>query len=559
MSDERLRVVVGWHMHQPEYRDPATGVSALPWTYLHAIKDYSDMAAHFEADASARGVVNFAPLLLEQIEARAQTIAGFLDHGAPLKEPLLEALVAERYPTDAASRAALIQAGLRSHRERLIARHAPYEALFQIAERLKTEPGFAAYLSDAYIADTLTWLHLAWMGETIRRDSVLVQQLSEQGREFTREQRLALLKLIGEVCAGIIPRYRKLAESGRVELSTTPYGHPIVPLLLDLQSAHEAMPGAPLPDAAAQYPGGEARSRWHFERGLQVFERCFGFRPKGCWPSEGSLSEATLSLLPEFGYEWTASGGNVLHHSALDTHPRAAPANAPIRFGEQRIACVFRDDELSDAVGFQYQTWHADDAVDHLLGRLESRAWQSPRGLLLIYLDGENAWEFYPYNAYWLLSTLYKRIAAHPQLKLCTMSEALADEPVFAQLPRITAGSWVYGTFSTWIGSADKNRGWDLLVHAKRAYDRVVAADNLSAQQLADIDRQLAVCEGSDWFWWLGDYNPDRAVSDFESLYRLHLRRLYELLGEPPPPELAAVLSHGQGDPAAGGTMRAAN
>ena len=557
MSDDRLRVVVGWHMHQPEYRDPATGVSALPWTYLHAIKDYADMAAHFEADESARGVVNFAPLLLEQLEARAQTIADFLAHGAELKEPLLEALVAEHYPPDAAARGALIQAGLRSHKERLIARWEPYTALAKIAERIEQEPEFAAYLSDAYIADLLTWLHLAWMGETIRRDNAFVQQLAEQGRGYTLQQRRDLLALIGEITAGIIPRYRKLAESGRVELATTPYGHPIVPLLLDLQSAHEAMPGAPLPTAAAQYPGGIERARWHFERGLQVFERCFGFRPKGCWPSEGSISEATLKLLPEFGFTWTASGGNVLHHSVLNAGLRTAPANAPVQFGDNPLACIFRDDELSDAVGFQYQTWHADDAVTHLLQRLESRAWQTPGGLLLIYLDGENAWEFYPHNAYWLLSTLYTRIAAHPQLKLVTMSEALGEQPQLSHLPKLTAGSWVYGTFSTWIGSTDKNRGWDLLVHAKSAYDRVLASGRLSPTELTAIDRQLAVCEGSDWFWWLGDYNPDRAVSDFESLYRLHLRRLYEMLGEAPPSELAAVLSHGQGDPAAGGVMRA--
>jgi alpha-amylase/alpha-mannosidase (GH57 family) len=556
MSEQRLRVVVGWHMHQPEYRDPATGVSALPWTYLHAIKDYSDMAAHLENDPAAKAVVNFAPLLLEQIEGRAGTIAGFLKSGAPLCEPILEALVAETYPRDAASRLALIEAGLRSHQQRLIERYPAYHELSKIAERARSEPAFAEYLSDHYIADTLTWLHIAWMGETIRRSNTFVQQLETQGRGFSIAQRRELLALIGEICSGIIPRYRKLAEGQRVELTITPYGHPIVPLMLDLKSAKEAMPDALLPESP-EYPGGKARARWHFERGLAVFERCFGFRPVGGWCSEGSISEATLDLLPDFGFKWTASGANVLAHSVRDAQ-LPYPASRPIHFGGRELSCLFRDDELSDAVGFQYQTWHADDAIDDLVKRLEKRAdEQGTDGLVLIYLDGENAWEFYPQNAYWLLSTLYRRLANHARLELTTVRDALAQGVASATLPRLTAGSWVYGTFSTWIGSADKNRGWDLLVDAKKAYDSATASRKFSDAERAAIDRQLAVCEASDWFWWLGDYNPGRAVSDFESLYRLHLRRLFEMLGLPPPHALAAVLSQGQGDPAAGGTMRA--
>lgn len=556
MSEQRLRVVVGWHMHQPEYRDPATGMSALPWTYLHAIKDYSDMAAHLENEPGAKAVVNFAPLLLEQIEGRAETIRGFLKTGAPLREPVLEALVAERYPADAAARLALIEAGLRSHQQRLIERYPAYHELSKIAERARIEPAFAGYLSDAYIADTLTWLHIAWMGETIRRSNSFVQQLQAQGRGFSLDQRRQLLALIGDICSDIIPRYRRLAESGRVELTITPYGHPIVPLMLDLNSAREAMPDAPLPESPA-YPGGAARARWHFERGLAVFERCFGFRPVGCWCSEGAISEATLDLLPDFGFQWTASGANVLAHSVRDAQ-LPCPPSRPIHFGGRALSCLFRDDALSDAVGFQYQTWHADDAIDDLLRRLEERAnEQGSDGLVLIYLDGENAWEFYPQNAYWLLSTLYRRLAHHPRLRLTTVRDALAEGVASSKLPRLTAGSWVYGTFSTWIGSADKNRGWDLLVDAKRAYDAATSAKTFSDVERVAIDRQLAVCEASDWFWWLGDYNPGRAVSDFESLYRLHLRRLFEMLGLAPPATLAAVLSQGQGDPAAGGTMRA--
>lgn len=558
MDEPVLRVVIGWHMHQPEYREPGqgprTGRFILPWTYLHAIKDYADMAAHLEQVEGACAVVNFAPILLDQLVDYAAQIEGFSLGGHALRDPLLGALAAEVLPAASPDRARLMEECLRAHPQRLIARYPAYAALAGRCAALRERP---EDIGERFLGDLLVWYHLAWMGESFRRGPGLVTDLIAQGQAYTHAQRKALVIEIGRICADIIPRYRRLAESGRVELSVTPYDHPILPLLLDMQSAAEAMPGAPLPERS--YPGGEARARWHLDEGVRSFESVFGFRPQGCWCSEGAVSAPALALLPDYGLRWSATGQGVLGHS-LGAEAPAFP-QAPYRLPGPQPALFFRDDDLSDRIGFRYSGWSADDAVGDLIAALEHRAAASPAGsVVTIFLDGENAWEHYPHNGWDFLSQLYARLAAHPGLRLSTFSRVLAeDSAAILPLPRLVTGSWVYGTLSTWIGSADKNRGWDLLIDAKEAFDRVMASDRLDAAQRERATQQLGVCEGSDWFWWLGDYNPAGAVADFESLFRLHLKSLYALLFEPAPATLEAVLSRGHGEPAGGGTMRMAS
>lgn len=550
MNDARLRVVLGWHMHQPEYRDPVSGEFRLPWTYLHAIKDYADMAAHLERVEGARAVVNFAPLLLEQLADYTQQIEAFFQRGEALRDPVLAALVAERYPDDARARLRVLDAALQAHPDRLIGRYPAYRAFAEQARLIQAQPGTVATVPDAFLADLITWFHLAWMGETVKRADRRVMALIAQERGYSAPQRRGLLAIVGELVSGIVPRYRALAQAGKIELSMTPYGHPIVPLLFDFNSAREAWPEVRLP-AEPGYPGGEPRAHWHYARAFAVFEQHFGLRPAGCWCSEGGVSEATLRLLAAQGLSWTATGQSVLGNSSGGQ----APADRAWRAAGIPVDCFFRDDELSDSIGFRYATWHGDDAVADLVRGLEARARNAPPGsVVTVFLDGENAWEHFPANGYYFLDGLYRALANHPALRLSTFSEALADDPARGELPHLVAGSWVYGTFSTWIGARDKNQGWSLLVEAKQACDAHIG--RLSGAARAEAERQLGVCEGSDWFWWLGDENPERAVSDFESLYRHHLARLYELIGVPPPARLDDVLSRGQGAPAAGGVMK---
>ena len=562
-AKEKLKVVLCWHMHQPEYRDLRTDEYQLPWTYLHVIKDYVDMAEHLENISGARAVVNFTPTLLEQIEDYKQQLKDFLRHNTPLRCPMLANLTANKLPSSPPLRLQIIKDCLRANRERLIDRFPAYQKLADMSAWYIEHPDTVFYLSDQYLFDLLAWHHLAWMGETVRRKDPRIKRLISKENDYTLNDRYQLLEVIEEILSRIIIRYRNLAQSGRIELSVTPYAHPIMPLMLDIESAKEAMPDVILPEHH-EYPGGEERVRWHLQHGLDIFKNHLGFKPVGCWPSEGSLSDATLKLLSEYGFGWTASGGNVLNNSLeragmTEKVHKEIGMHRAYQVKNTDIKCFFRDDGLSDLIGFTYSKWHADDAVSNLIEHLETiyhyRSSQKGRVVSII-LDGENAWEYFPENGYFFLTALYEKLAQHPDLELTTFSDCIQSTARPTELPSLVAGSWVYGTLSTWIGDQAKNRGWDMLIEAKQCFDEVVAKGELDAGQLARAEQQLAVCEGSDWFWWFGDYNPADSVSSFESLYRLNLTILYQYLGVLPPSYLTQVFTQGSGTPATGGTMR---
>lgn len=565
-----MKVVLCWHMHQPEYRDLSSGEYELPWTYLHALKDYLDMVAHLEANPAACAVVNFAPVLLDQIEDYSQQLEHYFTRGAGLRDPVLGALVRVAHPAADTERLALLKKMLRVNRRRVVERFAAYSRLATMIDWFEANPASAIYISDQLITDATVWYHLGWIAETVRRTDIRIQRLQDKEQNYTLQDRLELLRIIQQLIDSLLPRYRRLAAEGRIELALSPYAHPIVPLLLEFDSAREAMPAVALP-VSANYPGGEERAHWHLTQGLRTFERHFGLRPIGCWPSEGSVSAATLQLLQQHGLRWAASGETVLRNSIEASRanqgfePPRDTVHRVYRHAGSSVDCFFRADELSDRIGFVYADWHADDAVANLVHELEriaedcvasGDATAADNAVVSIILDGENAWEYYPENGYYFLDALYQKLAAHATLELTTFKRILEQRDlVRANLPALVAGSWVYGTFSTWIGDADKNRGWDMLCAAKQAYDHAMARGELTEQQCEQATQQLAACEGSDWFWWFGDYNPAAAVSDFERLFRCHLGNLYRTLGAPLPDDLSRSISRGGGNPERGGVM----
>lgn len=553
-----LNVVLYWHMHQPEYRDLRNGNYHQPWTYLHTIKDYVDMAAHIENNKNVKAVVNFAPVLLEQIDDYAQQLDGYLNHGKALRDPLLAALAEPIFPLDHDNRMQILKACMRANRKRLIERFDDFSTLVLIAEEALSNPHTLAYYSEQFFIDLIVWYHLAWMAETVRNSDVRIKILMNKGQHFTIHERRVLVEVISELITGVISRYKQLALDKRIELSMSPYAHPIIPLLIDLKSAKQAMPDVELP-LSAKYPKGYERSSWHINKGVETFNKYFGFPPAGCWPSEGSISEETIGLLSDMGIKWIASGETVLNNSLQGSGIVSDNClHQAYQYQDKKLSCFFRDDGLSDLIGFKYSEWHADDAVANLVHHLEeiaSECVDKPGAIVSIILDGENAWEYYPENGIYFITALYKQLAEHQQIKLTTYSEYLESQLTRATLKKIVAGSWVYGTFSTWIGEKDKNRAWDMLVEAKNTYDRVIDSDSLTVEERRAAEMQLATCESSDWFWWFGEYNSAESVAAFDEQYRLHLCNLYQLLKVEPPDYLGHAFSFGSGQPAMGGTM----
>ncbi|MBI5330710.1 MAG: glycoside hydrolase [Betaproteobacteria bacterium] len=546
-----LHFVLCWHFHQPDYRD-ADGRYLLPWTYLHAVKDYADMAAHLEAHPGMRCVVNFVPTLTAQLDDYVAQIAA-----GELRDPLLACLIEPDLTSlTLVQRADLIQQCFKGNHPTMLEPFPAYRRLYTLWKTV-AESGAtgASYLSGQFLSDLVTWYHLAWTGETLRRAHPELLALMEKGEGYTLADRQALFRLYGEVIAGLLPRYRALAERGQIELSATPHSHPILPLLLDFQTAREAKP-LPLPEAPA-YPDGRHRAQTHVQAAIEDHAARFGHPPAGVWPAEGGVSDAAVRLLDGFGLAWCATGEGVLRHSltaagaSLEHKPQWIAT--PYRLPNTRTALFFRDDHLSDLIGFEYKGWHSEDAVRHfhyVLDELRRHA-SGPNPVVSVILDGENAWEYYPYNGYYFLSQLYLALSGMNGVRTTTFAEYLDLYPdQVRELPHLVAGSWVYGDFATWMGDAAKNRGWDWLCAAKQAFDQAPESLQQRAEPL------LMSCESSDWFWWFGDYNPGDAVASFDRVYRQKLKRLYETLEAVPPAYLDSPLCAGGGAAESGGVMR---
>ena len=569
-SDEAINFVLCWHMHQPWYQQGIDGDYRLPWVYLHAIKDYEDMVAHLEAHPEMHVVVNFAPVLLEQLDDYASQLKNWLDSGQPMKDPMLNLLAGVKpVPESPIERYQLLCDCQKANAEKMIDPYPdfkrllePFKLMFPGGKCDQNDTGCLQYLSSQYYIDVLVWYHVVWLGYALKQTQTSID-LIKKAKMFDQTDRRALLQLIYDCISQLIPRYRKLAEKGQIELSMTPYGHPIIPLLNDMDNMACAQPDAPAPENRV-YPDGIERSRWHIQQGINCFEHYFGLRPKGIWLSEGAISDDAVALVEEFDFKWTASGEGVWRnsmqlseHDPEKVHSKRALFHPHILKG-YKPKLFFRDDGLSDLIGFKYSKMNSVDAANDLVHNLVNIAdflgHSANRHVVSIILDGENAWEYYPHNGYYFLDHLYKTLSDHTLIRATTFSE-LTDKTKTHELERLCAGSWVYGSFSTWIGETDKNRAWDRLIEAKQAYDRVLAAGQLNDDEIDIATAQLAICEGSDWFWWFGEKNASESVSDFDQLFRAQLKNLYQLLKLPVPENLDEPLSIGGGDAENAGTM----
>ena len=566
-------------MHQPDYRGK-NGDFLLPWTLLHVIKDYVDMVAHLERHPNIRCVVNFVPSLLDQIEDYDEQL-----QSGQYRDPLLKMLAAENLGhASQAERRYLLHACFQSNNSTMLSPFPHYTRLKNIHSHLvcrherESEDGEVvqlcredtaiSYLSGSYFSDLLTWYFLAWSGESERRRTPLLNDLILKGEGFEYADRMALLKWIAQTFSTLMPRYKALAEAGQIELSATPQAHPLAPLLLDFKAARESLPEATLPNSP-EYPGGTDRLQAHIQAGIASHSKRFGSPPVGMWPAEGALSVASVREFDQAGAGWLGSGEGVLKASlAASGFTEADSTYAsfyPWRLPNTNCLLFFRDDTLSDQVGFEYSKWHGDEAAQDFIGRLEQILQNWPHEaapIVSVMLDGENAWEHYPYNGWHFFEAMYARIAEHPLIHTTTLADLQAEvnsthtsstKREARELPSLVAGSWVYGTLSTWVGDVAKNRAWDLLVDVKHAYDRHV--HTLEAPIRQQAEELLQDCESSDWFWWFGDYHPAASVSSFDKLFRNKLASLYLLLDQLPPAELDIPISRGNDQATHNGSM----
>jgi alpha-amylase/alpha-mannosidase (GH57 family) len=529
-----LKVAILWHQHQPLYRSTRTGRYALPWVRLHGLKDYYDMAALAAEFPALRLTFNLVPSLLDQLD---DYVMGRAD------DPALD--LARRPAADLTEDEVLAMLDLffSVPYGTLISPYPRYAALFHKrggrgpdGEYRDALPRFRKH----DLRDLQVWFHLAWSGETLKRRPA-VRELLRKGDNFTEQEKNALLDLQAEFLKEILPLHARLRAEGIAELSTSPYYHPILPLLCNLESAREAIHDLPLPSVPFRRPGD---ARVHVLEALDAMQRRFGARPTGMWPSEGSLSEEVLALMGQCGVSWVATDEGILRHSvgASGGHFRHEMIYAPHRSaaaGEGSPVIFFRDQTLSDLIGFTYASWPAAQAAEDFLGRLRGIGHRAPGGVVSVILDGENAWEHYPNNAVDFLRALYRGLTTDPQLRPVTMDEAMREVPA-GTVGRLRAGSWIGSNFTTWIGHPEKNRAWAMLAAARQKADWKFGADlpRRDDPPARRVWEALAAAEGSDWFWWFGDDHSSEQDAIFDAAFRDQLRSVYEAIGAEAPAEL---------------------
>lgn len=538
-----LDVVIVWHMHQPYYKDPLKNEYALPWTYLHGIKDYFDMPAIVEDTPGARAVFNLVPSLIEQLldYADGTAVDPFLQKGRANPADLSED-----------DRIFLLENFFSANRQRMIEPNRRYLELLYMAGEGKpgSARGRVRHFSDQDLLDLQVWFFLAWTGEAARRRYPAFGELIAKGERFTDADKQLLFTTQRSLLQAIIPLYKRLHDEGLIELAVSPYYHPILPLLCDIRIAQTAMPRVNLPAAHFRHPE-DARAQ--IRRGIDYFSEIFGFTPKGMWPSEGSVSNETLGVIAGCGISWIATDEDVLaksYEGGLGDHKERL--YRPWRFSASQgeLGLFFRDHHLSDLIGFTYSSWDAGRAANDLCGRLQTiknRVGGEGRVIPLI-LDGENAWEYYPNNAYDFLQKMYAGIASAPGLNLTTCSDVLSRSRFDGRLHTIHPGSWINANYGIWIGHPEENLAWDLVaqtrdaavsrnpaVAAIQAGDQVASGDAVAAEQIC---RSLYAAEGSDWFWWFGDDHFSPHSDRFDLLFRRHLMNVYRLLEQDPPREL---------------------
>ncbi len=541
----RIHLAVLWHMHQPQYRDPETGQYVLPWTRLHATKDYWGMVKLFEEVPKFHATFNMVPALCLQLEEYAS---------GNFKEPWFNLVFQPVDKLTKEGKQEILDRAFQVNHERLMSRWPRFMELFEWSRVAGGAQALVTFTPRDW-RDLQVLSQLAWMDEEWFSKDPVISRLANRGKDFTAKDKAELKAKQLELMAMVLPAYREAAARGQIEISTTPFYHPILPLLCDSDIARVANPGTPLPRRAFRRP---EDAREQLRRAKEYHERVFGTKPLGLWPSEGSVSDLSMAIAAEEGFRWFGTDEGVLGRTLnvgffRDSSGIAANAERlyqpwRLQFPNTGITGLFRDHHLSDLVGFVYSRMDSKAAAADLHGRLRHLGESVNTGKPLtvcLFLDGENAWEYYPGNGRQFLREFYRRISDDSDFRALTASETLAAAGELPSTNGIFPASWINANFDVWIGNSEDVAAWELLWDAREAYGRAVEArkkgwENAPSDEgLQNALESILAAEGSDWCWWYGPEHSTANDAEFDALFRKHLTGVYLALGQVAPEELA--------------------
>ncbi len=522
-----LNIAFYWHMHQPSYKDPVTKRYVLPWVRMNGIKGYFDMVSLLEDFPNIHQTFNLVPSLLAQLreyaEGRASDI--FLDHTL---KPASELSPREK--------GFILTGFFMANWGTMIQPYKRYWDLLRKRGMKSPKDDELDYLIKGFSAqeylDLQVWFNLTWFGYRAIKKKEGLKELKEKGRLFTEEEKRYVIAMQAEIIEEIIPLYKQLEERGQIELTTSPFYHPILPLLYDTDCAKQCMPGAILPERFHHSEDAEAQ----INRAIELHKELFGKKPAGLWPSEGSVSPELIPILKNHGIKWIATDEGILINS-LHNNSRINLLYQPytVRKGESEINIVFRDRQISDLIGFTYCMNSPEDSMNDFMNRLNeiqrdiSDTKKPP--LVSIILDGENPWENYPDGGESFLTLLYQKLSEDSGYKTVRISEHIEGFPPERVIENLYPGSWINHNFKIWIGSDEDNKGWDYLKRTRDFLSEYIKNNKgIPDDKIKSAWEEIYVAEGSDWFWWYGNDFSSENDDDFDHLFRAHLKEVYNIM-----------------------------
>jgi alpha-amylase/alpha-mannosidase (GH57 family) len=540
-----LRVVVLWHQHQPFYKDLVSGQYRLPWVRLHALKDYYGMVKLLDEFPDVHQTFNLVPSLITQIQDYVSGAA---------RDPFLEVAAKPAKDMNPDERRFALQYLFQANPANLIGRYPRYRELWDRFRNTGANPEAAEkQFSPQDFTDLQVLSQIAWFDEFFLDDPD-VAGLIRKGHDYSLDDQRFVMARERELLAQVLPVHATAAQRGGIEISTSAFYHPILPLVCDTNVGAVSSPGLPLPQNRFRHP---EDAREQLLRGLNLHQEVFGVRPQGVWPSEGSVSEEVLALAQSLGVKWMATDEEVLGRSLGISFGRDGQGHLPGELAaklytihrfenpQAEMNLIFRDHTISDLIGFVYSGMAPQDAANHLLHNIKQSAQPvldaGNDAVVPIILDGENAWEYYPRSGREFLRRFYDALQREPGVEATTVSETIQRHRNFSPLKSLVPGSWIHANFNVWIGAPEDNRAWDYLYQARDFYAQAAPAASEAQRQLAF--EEILIAEGSDWNWWYGPEHHSANDREFDELYRKHLSNIYQLLGGRPPDYLSQPIT----------------
>lgn len=525
-----LNIAILWHFHQPYYKKENEFI--LPWVRLHGVKDYYDLPFLFQEFPKLKHTINLVPSLLMQIDDYINGSVLDKIQKLTLKDP------ADLSKEEKSEIARLF---FLCNYDNMIAIYPRYKELY---EKAKNREKFIDFALDQEWLDLQLWYNLSWFGY-FSRQKESIKKLFDKGKNFTDADKILCLKEQKGVLRNISPLLETLAKNKHIELSCSPLFHPILPLLCDSRSAKETLPNVPMPEPIFRFP---QDAFFQIEKAKDFVNKRYGIDVQGLWPSEGSISNEALKLIAEAGFKWAASDEEVLANSDKDNY-RDLDKYFPrkLRIEDKEIKLIFRDHQLSDAIGFVYSRWNPKDAAQDFCNRLRDIKQKivSTCGedalnyaVVPIILDGENCWEYYKENGVPFCRELFEQLSNENEFRSLCFSEAAnsSRSSYLAPLESIQAGSWIDGNFDIWIDGEENRVAWSHLALARKKLEE--KKELITKEKFEKAINLIYIAEGSDWFWWYCPRHNVENKSDFDMLFRWYLRQVYEAMEEKSPDEL---------------------